>query len=123
MPGAQGNFAERRLAILRMEVDYPIYPLKERYTTLAQILRSSRKRFVDADGKVWRLKKEKFYKCKSYAILHRSKTWNGYWLNQTKVGNFVHENTGKYATVIETPKGKLLFDISDEVTTRHRVKL
>lgn len=123
MPTLEGNYWERRITLLGMDTGYRLYPLKEKFHTIAQILRSKRREFIDSDGKLWKLKKDKYYKCKSYAVLHASTTWTGKKLLSTRAGNFVADDVYKYVTVIETPIGKIVFDYSNEPTTRTRVKI
>lgn len=106
-----------------MDLDYPLYPLKERFSNLSQVLNSTRKEFIDADGKIWKLSRKVFYNLKSYPVLHYSKTWKGTYLLQTKIGNFVSDSVGKYVTIVETPKGSILFEVSDNITERVRIKV
>lgn len=123
MPDLRGSYFERRLKLSDMDTGFRLYPLKERYTTLAQILRSKRKEFIDSDGKLWVLKKTQMYKCKTYAVLHSSVAWNGKTLLYTKAGNYLVDRRYNYVTLIETEKGNILFDLSDEPSNRVRVKI
>ena len=109
--------------MMSMELDYAIYPLKERFTNIAQILRSKRTEFIDSDGKIWTYKKTRNYKLKSYPILATSTTWNGKNLLHTRAGNFVSYERGAYLTLIETSKGKVLFEVTNEPTTRKWIKI
>ena len=123
MPMLQGDYAARRLQLLQMELDYPVYPLKERFTSLAQVVKTKRKEFIDADGKVWKKNPRRFYKIKSYKVLMHSRTWDGKFLLQTAVGNFVYPELGMYVTVVETNTSFILFDVGDEPSSRERVKI
>lgn len=124
MPSLPGNYFERRLKLAEMDTGLPLYPLKEKYTTIAQILRNPRRReFIDSDGKIWKISKCKTYPISSHKVLHRSRTWNGKYLLQTKVGNFVTSEAGDYVVVVDTPKGRILFDVSDKPSERVRIKL
>lgn len=56
-----GTYWERRVKMLGMTLPYPLYSLKEKFTTISQIVNSKRRDFIDETGKLFKYKTSKFY--------------------------------------------------------------
>lgn len=97
---SKDSFQERRLRLLTLDPGYPIYKLKQRFTSLAQILHSSRRMFIDSNGKLYKLNRTKPHKVSLHKVLHYERTHNGKFLLITKQGNYVTDQLYTYVTTI-----------------------
>lgn len=125
-PALEGTFAERRVQLLSMEkeLEYKIYPIKERFTTLSQLVNTKRRWFIDAEGNIVRYKPSKFYPVKYIKVLRADRTWNGYYRLMTKLPvAFVTEQVADYIGYIQVGKGFYLYDLSNEKKATTRRKL
>lgn len=115
--GSDDSFQERRLRLLTQDPGYPIYALKERYTSLAAILHSKRKVFIDSTGKIYTLKREKYYKVSNARVVHHQQTYNGKFLLSTAHYNYVTDRVYNYVSTIEISGAKVyvggLMDLSE----------
>lgn len=58
----KGNYWQRRVRMLDMELPYRMYPLKEKFSTVSQVALSKRRHFIDSEGKLFKYKPSVFYK-------------------------------------------------------------
>lgn len=93
-------FQERRLRLLTVDPGYPIYRLKKRFTSLAQILNGRDKVFIDSTGKIYKITRTKHHKVSLHKVLHYERTYNGKFLLITKQGNYVTDQVYTFVTTI-----------------------
>lgn len=94
------SFQERRLRLLTADPGYPVFRLKKRFTSLAQVLHSKHRVFIDSNGKVFKLKRSKNHRVSLHRVLHYERTYNGKFLLITKQGNFVTDKVYTFVTTI-----------------------
>lgn len=125
-PKLDGDYAQRRLTLVgcSQDLEFKLYPLNERYTSMGQLANTKRRHFIDADGKVWRYRPTKFYRVEYFKVLRTEKTWNGKYRLTTKLPvTFVTEEVKPYVGVIKFGAGYHLFDLSDTKKAPTRKKL
>lgn len=125
-PVLEDTFSERRLTLLGMSdtLEYKIYPLNERFTSVGQLANSNRKWFIDSEGQIVRYKPSKFYNIKYTKVLRADKTWNGNYRLMTKLPvAFVTEQPANYIGYIQIGSGFYLYDLSNEAKPISRKKI
>ncbi|BAV81268.1 hypothetical protein [Vibrio phage VCPH] len=100
-------FQERRLRLLTQDPGYPVYRLQERFTSIGQILHSKRKVFIDSNGKIVRLKREKYHKVTTSKVVRHERTWNGKFLLFTVHDSYVTDMVYNYISTIEVSGAKI----------------
>lgn len=124
IPSIEGNYAERRLAMLAMKLPHKLYPLKERFSTLSQLSNSKRRFFIDSEGTIRKYKPTKFYKVQYVKVLGASRTWNGLYHLMTKLPvAFVTDIVPKYVGYIQVGAAFYLYDLENELKLPTRKKL
>lgn len=122
--GLGGNYAYRRTQMLGMELPYKLYPLKERYSTLAQLANTKRRIYIDSEGDVKKYIPQKYYHIKYTRVLQADRTWNGYYRLMTKLPvAFVTEEVSNYIGYIQIGSAFYLYDLSDEPKPTIRKKI
>lgn len=58
----EGNYWQRRVRMLDIELPYKLYPMREKFSTVSQVVNSKRRLFVDSEGKLFKYKPTVFYK-------------------------------------------------------------
>ncbi len=125
-PKLEGDYAARRLQLVSVaqDLEFRLYPLNERFTSISQLANTKRRHFIDADGKVWRYRPSKFHTVEYFKVLRADKTWNGLYRLTTKLPvTFVTEEVKPYVGVIKQGAGYHLFDLSDTKKAPTRKKL
>lgn len=125
-PALEGNYAERRVKLLGMadQLEFKIYPLRERFTSLSQLANSKRRWFIDAEGCIVRYKPRKFYHIKYVKVLRADRTWNGYYRLMTKLPvAFVTEQVADYVGYIQVGSAFYLYEVTNEKKAISRKKL
>ena len=125
-PVLKGNYAERRLQLLGMkdDLEFKIYPLRERFTSISQLVNSKRRWFIDAEGTIVRYKPTKFYHVKYAKVLRADVTWNGKHRLMTNLPvAFVTDTVADYIGYIQVGSGYYLYDLSNERKPTSRKKI
>ncbi|WBU76478.1 hypothetical protein CHLORIS_46 [Vibrio phage Chloris] len=124
-PSLEGNYAERRTKLLGFtDLEFKVYPLRERFTSLSQLANSKRRWFIDADGTIVRYKPSKFYHIKYAKVLRADRTWNGYYRLMTNLPvAFVTEQVADYVGYIQVGSAFYLYELSSgrKATTRKKL--
>lgn len=120
----EGNYAERRIALLNRDLPYKLYPLKERYSSISQLSRSKKRSFIDTNGDIVHYKPSQFFRIEYAKVLRADRTWNGYFRLTTKLPvSFVTEQVGNYIAYIRVGTAFYLYDICNERKPTSRKKL
>ena len=120
----EGDYFSRRVQMLEMELPFKLYPLNERFTTLAQLTHTKRRLFIDREGKIFRYTPQQFAKVEYYKVLRADRTWNGYYRLMTKLPvTFVTEEPCNFIGVIRNGVGFILYDTSDTRKPSTRKKI
>lgn len=123
-PALEGDYYDRRRQLLGMELAFPLYPLKERYTCLSQLVNSKRRWFIDAEGTIIRYRPTEFYTVEYAKVLSAERTWNGKVRLTTKLPvSFITEGCAAYVGYIRVGAGYVLYELSDEKKPTTRKKL
>ena len=128
-----GSFAERRLELFsRLDtLPYPLYPLKLRYSTYAQVLKSKSKvkTFMDADGNILKYKPTKFVPLKCTRIKTATRTQDGDYMAWTDlpVGMRIKANKWdgnlRYIRYIEWGGSPIFYDAVPNLVSDTRIKI
>lgn len=122
----EGSYVDRRIKMLTMELPYKIYPLKERYETISQVVMSKRKKFIDKNGKIISWKPTTFYPVVCLPIKSKwvtSKGKYGIEVKGLKSKFIISDPNHKYAQVIQIGRINLLYDVCDEYRPMTRKKI
>ncbi|BBL19295.1 hypothetical protein KIT04_126 [Vibrio phage KIT04] len=123
-PTLEGNFAERRVQLLAMDLEFKIYPLRERFTSISQLVNSKRRWFIDSEGNIVRYKPQKFYHIKYAKVLRADTTWNGKYRLMTKLPvPFVTETVADYIGYIQVGSAFYLYELTNEKKPVTRKKI
>lgn len=124
IPTLEGDYFSRRTQMLGIELPFKVYPLRERFSTLSQVVNSKRREFIDINGRVCTYKPKKFYKIECVRVLRADKTWNGYNLLMTKLPTqFVTEEVGNYIRYIKIGAAYYLYEVCNEFVPPKRKKI
>lgn len=118
------TFAERRLSLLTAGSGYKLYPLKERFDSLASVINSTKKIFVDARGKVVRKGGDgrSFRKCCHAKVIHFEQAFDGSYRLFTRDHTFIAHTYGTYVEYLKIAGGVVLLNVMDTLDNRrHRV--
>ncbi|CAM0085728.1 hypothetical protein VPHD139G2_0036 [Vibrio phage D139 g2] len=119
-----GTYAGRRLELLTAGSGYKVYPLKERFDSIASFINSTRKMFIDADGKILRKGGDDrtYYKCIHKKVLHYEVAYDGNYRLFTADKCFLSRTLGYYVEYIRIGKADILLNVVDSLdNVRHRV--
>lgn len=106
------------------ELEFKLYPLRERFTTLSQMVNSKRRWFIDADGGIVRYKPVKFHHIVYTKVLRIDRTWNGKYRLMTKLPvTFVTEEAADYIGYIQIGSAYYLYELSAEKKPTCRKKI
>lgn len=83
-----------------MDSGYTIYALNKRYSALAQVLNSKSKTYVDAEGKLIKLDRDKYHRTTIHKVLGYDVTHSGSYLMYTKRDSFVTTQLSNYVVTI-----------------------
>ena len=125
-----GNLEERRLKIQQESPLYKLYRLKERVIYLRQLIKyKSGATFIDITGKIFKYKKSSgLYNIESLPILRKkiSDNWTILYLQGVEipflVAHTVKPNV-KFASLMYTNQGPLLYDLTSKYHERYRRKI
>lgn len=126
-----GNFIERRIKMVSKYDKKEIYKLKEEVTLLRQLIKyKTGTVFIDREGKLLKYKKStKLYKVKCYKIEKAKRindTTTVIYLNgfeQELIVYGLFKNNTKYASIMYTTWGPLLYDLTTERHDMYRRKI
>jgi hypothetical protein len=117
-------FVERRKKLLTSDAGYPMYSLKERFTSLAQVLNSSKRTFIDNNGKLVKLTRTKVYKTKVLKVLGYDTTYDGNFLLFTLRDSFICSVLYNYVVTINFNGADILVGgVDDPKTARRNYKI
>jgi hypothetical protein len=117
-------FVERRLKLLTSDSGYPIYSLKERFTSLAQVLNSSKRTFIDSTGKMVKIERKKYYKTKVSKVMGFDSTHDGRYLLFTLRDSFICNMLYNYLVTINFNGVDILVGgVEDPTTARRNYKI
>ncbi|AUG85061.1 hypothetical protein FDJ19_gp054 [Vibrio phage Ceto] len=124
-PSLEGDYASRRTQLLGMkDLEFKVYPLRERFTSISQLVNSKRRWFIDAEGTIVRYKPSKFYHIKYAKVLRADRTWNGYYRLMTNLPvAFVTEQVAEYVGYIQVGSAFYLYELSHRRKATTRKKL
>ena len=119
------TYVERRLALLADEDrPYDLYHLNKRAISIAQILRSGSRQFIDSTGSLVMWKPSEFYKVECRKIESRWVSNTGKLLARAGKDTFVIPNVPcKYVQIVNLNNAAILYDVCEEYqkTTRKKV--
>ena len=125
-----GNLEERRLKIQKECPLYKLYKLKERVLYLRQLVKyKSGATFIDITGKIFKYKKSgSLYTVDSLYIQKKrlSENWTVLYLQGIEIPFLVAHTVSskvKYASLMYTDQGALLYDLTSEYHERYRRKI
>lgn len=114
------TYAERRLDLLTAGSGYKLYPLKERFNSIAAVINSDRKMFIDANGKI--LTKggdnRSYRTCIHKKVLHYEVAYNGKYRLFTKDDIFVTDRLGYFVEYIELGGSRILLNVMDSLDNK-----
>jgi hypothetical protein len=117
-------FVERRKKLLTSDSGYSIYNLKERFTSLAQVLNSSKRTFIDNNGKVVKITRENVYKTKVSKVLGYDATYDGKFLLFTLRDSFLCSVLYNFVVTINFNGADILVGgVDDPKTARRNYKI
>ncbi len=117
VPALEGNYASRRIQMLGMKLPYKMYRLKERFTTLAQIVVSKRRLFLDIEGNLVRYKPTVFYKVIYDEVRTKWQNDKGRWCFIGKANNSIYSCLTDGFThygYIQVGRRRVLYDLCTE---------
>jgi hypothetical protein len=124
MPSLDGNYYARRLALMCMELPYKLYALKERFTTIPQLINTTRTMLIDSDGRVFKYKKSRWLKVEYTKVLSNDQTHKGKYRISTKLSDcFISDTPAAYIGYIIDGHSILLYEICTELKKTRRVKI
>jgi hypothetical protein len=124
IPALEGNYYERRFLMMSMELPHKLYSLKERFTTVPQLVKTKRTMLIDRDGRVFRYRKSRFLKVEYTKVLSNDVTWNGKYRIVTKLNTvFLSDTPALYIGYIREGHSLLLFEMCDELKRTRKVKI
>lgn len=122
--GLSGDYATRRLKLLSMELEHPLYMLKERITTVPQLVLTKRTKFIDRDGNVVRYRKSRFLRVEYTKVLRCDRTWAGnYRLVTTLPTVFLSDTPADYIGYIRDGHSLTLYEKCNERKRTRKVKI
>lgn len=128
VPHIGADLKDRRVKMLGMKFgEHKIYPLKERISSISQLIKTKKRIFIDADGKVIKyVKTRKMFPVQYCKVLNADRTWNGYFLLTTKLPvRFVAERPSNYIGYIKAGSSYFLFeqraDLEEGLATRRAI--
>lgn len=77
VPSLEGNYWERRLKALDLDLPYKLYPIKKRFEFVEQLLYHSNKMFIDSEGKLITYKPSRSVKIHISKVTHIWEARNG----------------------------------------------
>ncbi len=127
-PTLVGDYADRRLQLLSDQAKpYKLYPLKNRISTLSQLINSKHSRFITESGQLIQYKKNKYYNIICKSVVSCTQIYNGKYQCYLSGINtpFITKNPYKYLSVIELKNSYILFDVHNEKPDkiRYRIKI
>jgi len=130
-PELEGDYFQRRMQLLAMDLPYKLYPLRDGVHTMGELisLRRRTKKFIDKNGTIQEWSPTKYYKAKSKPIVAK-------WIPNhvpklcfalgdvseifsINLPNYV----ANYARVIEIGNRRILYDVTEERMPDTRIKL
>jgi hypothetical protein len=125
-----GTFAQRRLQLRNHYSELKPYKLKDQILYLRQLIKyPSKTKFIDSDGHLFEYNKgKKFFKVKSYKITRYNErnNWGYLYLDSLEQPFMVTQPLTfetKYASIMHTDKGLLLYDLTKEYHKPYNRKL
>ncbi len=94
------SFTERRQKLLTIDSGYRIFKLKERFTSLAQVINSKSNVFIDTNGKLVKLNRKHVYPTKTSRVLGYDATYDGKFLLFTARDSFICSQLYNYIVTI-----------------------
>ncbi|QCW23768.1 hypothetical protein AAS21_gp30 [Pantoea phage vB_PagS_AAS21] len=127
-PSLVGDYADRRLQLLSdHNKPYKLYPLRNRISTLSQLLKSKNSTFITEKGELIKYKKNKYYDIVCKRVVSCTQIYNGKYQCYLPGINtpFVTRNPYEYLSVIELKNSYVLFDVHTEKPekVRYRIKI
>lgn len=121
----EGSYASRRVQMLSMSLPYKLYPLNKRITTLAQLVNSKAKLVIDADGKLIKWVKTKYYNIEVCKVLSVSRTVTGKYLCyiQGYESSILVDKYTQYVSVINMEGSPVLFDVHETRPEQSRIRV
>lgn len=117
-------FVERRFKLLTSDPGYPVYRLKERYTSIAQVLNSKARKFIDSDGTIIHVRREKHHPTKIQKVHSYDRTHDGKFLLFTLRASYVSSLLYNYVVTINIAGADVLVGgVDDPADARRAYKL
>lgn len=113
-------FVERRKKLLTSDSGYPIYKLPERFSSLAQVLNSSKRTFIDINGKLVKITRDKQYMTKVSKVLGFDTAYDGRFLLFTLRDSFLCNRLYNYVVTIKFNGADILVGGVDDPTEARR---
>ena len=122
-----GDYSDRRIEMLRRTLPYKMYPLNKRHSTIASVLSSKHKTYIDNDGRLIAWKPEASYPITCHRIVSRFVNRRGRTIFTCKDLHTKYETAKDlgytHVQVINFKGRYLLFDLCFEEKKKTRMKI
>lgn len=123
----EGDYFERRLQMLGVDLPYKLYPINKRYETVAQVAKSTDKVFINSRGTVFSYQPTRFYPIIYDKIRYKERKGTGYsmcWFKNIGGPYKIWDDQDyTHAGFLEYGKAYLIYECCHELKKRTRKKL